>query len=167
MDANCYGGVTGAESVRAAHCRQPGDRYRSWDPARRGRFEGRIAGMLLDPRCTQVRLVVNIAHVLDSWDVNPAPFMAVMHACIHTSVAGNLRSLLYALTSQCISLMQAVRAAGGSPGVDWIPVTVRLQAGTEHRPEAAGQGRTVRAAAASKACIKQCSSESFGLLGVT
>lgn len=36
-------------------CRQPGDRYRSWDPARRGRFEGRIADMLLDPRCTQVR----------------------------------------------------------------------------------------------------------------
>ena len=34
-------------------CRQPGDRYRSWDPARRGRFEGRIAEMLLDPRCTQ------------------------------------------------------------------------------------------------------------------
>ncbi len=35
--------------------RQPGDRYRSWDPARRGRFETRIADMLLDPRCTQVR----------------------------------------------------------------------------------------------------------------
>ncbi|CAK0787184.1 catalase A [Coccomyxa viridis] len=33
--------------------KQPGDRYRSWDPPRRGRFEGRIAEMLLDPRCTQ------------------------------------------------------------------------------------------------------------------
>ena len=42
-------------ALRAVCCsrRQPGDRYRSWDPARRGRFEGRIAEMLLDPRCTQ------------------------------------------------------------------------------------------------------------------
>ena len=33
---------------------QPGDRFRSFDPARRERFIGRIAGMLSDPRCTQV-----------------------------------------------------------------------------------------------------------------
>ena len=32
---------------------QPGDRYRSFDPARRERFVARIAGMLSDPRCTQ------------------------------------------------------------------------------------------------------------------
>ena len=35
---------------------QPGDRFRSFDPARRERFIGRIAGMLSDPRCTQVGL---------------------------------------------------------------------------------------------------------------
>ena len=33
---------------------QPGDRFRSFDPARKERFIGRIAGMLSDPRCTQV-----------------------------------------------------------------------------------------------------------------
>ncbi|BDA50585.1 Catalase [Coccomyxa sp. Obi] len=33
--------------------KQPGDRFRSWDPARRERFIGRIAGMLSDPKCTQ------------------------------------------------------------------------------------------------------------------
>ena len=57
--------VTVCDALRVSHCeccrlralccscRQPGDRYRSWDPARKGRFEGRIAEMLLDPRCTQ------------------------------------------------------------------------------------------------------------------
>eukprot|EP00803_Ostreobium_quekettii_P011299 evm.model.scf_21EXC.2 EVM.evm.TU.scf_21EXC.2 scf_21EXC:32870-40615(+) len=32
---------------------QPGERYRSWDPARRERFLQRMADMLLDPRCTR------------------------------------------------------------------------------------------------------------------
>ncbi len=35
--------------------KQPGDRFRSFDPARRERFVNRIAGMLSDPKCTQVR----------------------------------------------------------------------------------------------------------------
>jgi hypothetical protein len=34
--------------------KQPGDRFRSWDPARQERFIGRIAGMLSHPKCTQV-----------------------------------------------------------------------------------------------------------------
>ncbi len=34
---------------------QPGERFRSFDPARRERFIARIAGMLSDPKCTQVR----------------------------------------------------------------------------------------------------------------
>lgn len=32
---------------------QPGERYRSWDPARQGRFIQRVADMLGDPRCTR------------------------------------------------------------------------------------------------------------------
>lgn len=32
---------------------QPGVRYRSWDAARQQRFVGRVADMLLDPRCTR------------------------------------------------------------------------------------------------------------------
>eukprot|EP00887_Chlorella_sp_A99_P007959 scaffold12.g7959.t1 len=32
---------------------QPGERFRSWDPARQQRFINRVADMLLDPRCTQ------------------------------------------------------------------------------------------------------------------
>jgi len=36
--------------------KQPGDRYRSFDPARRERFVGRMAGMLSDPKCTQVSM---------------------------------------------------------------------------------------------------------------
>lgn len=40
--------------VSSTACAQPGDRYRSFDPARRERFVARIAGMLSDPRCTQV-----------------------------------------------------------------------------------------------------------------
>lgn len=35
--------------------KQPGDRFRSWDPARQERFVGRISGMLSHPKCTQVR----------------------------------------------------------------------------------------------------------------
>jgi catalase len=32
---------------------QPGERFRSWDPARQERFIVRLSGMLSDPRCTQ------------------------------------------------------------------------------------------------------------------
>lgn len=31
---------------------QPGERFRSWDPARQERFIARLSGMLSDPRCT-------------------------------------------------------------------------------------------------------------------
>jgi hypothetical protein len=34
---------------------QPGQRFRSWDNARQERFLGRMADILLDKRCTQVR----------------------------------------------------------------------------------------------------------------
>jgi hypothetical protein len=37
---------------------QPGQRFRSWDNARQERFLGRMADILLDKRCTQVRGVV-------------------------------------------------------------------------------------------------------------
>ena len=33
---------------------QPGARFRGWDAARQDRFIGRLAGMLSDPRVTQV-----------------------------------------------------------------------------------------------------------------
>lgn len=33
---------------------QPGQRYRSWDPARQDRFVQRVSDVLNDPRCTQV-----------------------------------------------------------------------------------------------------------------
>ncbi len=45
--------------------KQPGDRFRSWDPARQERFIGRIGGMLAHPKCTQVW--TNPVHLL------PAP----------------------------------------------------------------------------------------------
>jgi catalase len=37
---------------------QPGARFRSWDNARQERWLGRIADMLLDPRCTKVGVLV-------------------------------------------------------------------------------------------------------------
>jgi catalase len=33
---------------------QPGARFRSWDAARQERWLGRMADLLLDPRCTKV-----------------------------------------------------------------------------------------------------------------
>ena len=40
--------------VKENNFQQPGARFRSWDPARQDRFIGRLAGMLSDPRVTQV-----------------------------------------------------------------------------------------------------------------
>jgi len=41
--------------VKENNFQQPGARFRAWDPARQDRFIGRLAGMLADPRVTQVR----------------------------------------------------------------------------------------------------------------
>ncbi len=42
---------------------QPGERFRSFDPARQERFVTRIADLLLHPRCTQeIRRYVTQSH---------------------------------------------------------------------------------------------------------
>ena len=41
--------------VKENNFQQPGARFRAWDPARQDRFISRLAGMLADPRVTQVR----------------------------------------------------------------------------------------------------------------
>lgn len=61
---------------------QPGERFRSWDPARQERFINRIVDMLADKRCTQVRLwwFVGCFVFVCRWCVCQSEVPACVHA---------------------------------------------------------------------------------------